>query len=168
MLESSGFFSSPMLPIFSWELKIIAYKGSFTIPLSSKMELLCQCAMTSWYYNVTKSSIVDDLWVRDPPLVCFFFLWERLKFSQVDICIFKVKKKSTTTKCEICVFIVNFVLCSFAILTLNRWMPVGICCIHFHVYRRSRPEVFFKKSVRRIFRKFTGTSLQKFRMSVPL
>ena len=47
MLESSGFFSSPMLPIFSWELKIIAYRGSFTIPSSSKLELLCQCVMTS-------------------------------------------------------------------------------------------------------------------------
>ena len=34
---------------FSWELKIIAYKGSFKIPSSSKLELLCQCKMTSWY-----------------------------------------------------------------------------------------------------------------------
>ena len=92
----------PMLPIFSCELKITAYRGSFTIPLSSKLELLCQCEMTSWYYIVTKSSIVDDLWVRDLPLVCFFFLWERLKINQADICIFKVKKKNTTTRCEIC------------------------------------------------------------------
>ena len=106
MIESSGFFSSPMLPIFSWELKIIAYKGSFTIPSSSKLELLCQCVMTSWYYIVTKSSIVDDLWVQDPAVVCFFFLWEtlpkRLKFNQADIYIFKVKKKSTRARCEIC------------------------------------------------------------------
>ena len=36
------------------------------------------------------------------PLVCFFFLWERLKFNQVDIYIFKVKRNSTTTRCEIC------------------------------------------------------------------
>ena len=100
MLESSGFFSSPMLPIFSWELKIIAYRGSFTIPSSSTLELLCQCEMTSWYYIVTKSSIVDDLWVQDP--VCLFFLWERLKSNQDDIYIFKVKKKSTTTRCETC------------------------------------------------------------------
>ena len=63
MLESSRFFSSPLLPIFSLELKIIAYRGSFTILSSSKLELLCQCEMISWYYIVTKSSIVDDLWV---------------------------------------------------------------------------------------------------------
>ena len=106
MLESTGFFSTPMLPIFSWELKIIAYRGSFTIPSSSKLELLRQCEMTSWYYIVTKSSIVDDLWVEGPPLVCFFFLWEtlpkRLKFNQVEIYKFKVKKKSTRTRYEMC------------------------------------------------------------------
>ena len=149
-----------MLPIFSWELKIIAYRGSFTIPSSSKLELLCQCEMTSWYYIVTKSSIVDDLWVQDPAVVFFFFLWEtlpkRLKFNQADIYIFKVKKKSTRARCEICpkltikapkqrkycrsgVFIVNFVLCIFSILTLNSWMPVGTCFIHFHIYRSSHP-----------------------------
>ena len=59
----------------------------FTIPSSSKLELLCQCEMTSWYYIVTKS---------------FYLLWERLKFNQVNINIFKVKKKSNTTTCEIC------------------------------------------------------------------
>ena len=96
MLESSGFFSTPMLPNFSW--KIIALKMQwrtednskqrhFTIPSSSKLELLCQCEMTSWYYIVTKS---------------FYLLWERLKFNQVNINIFKVKKKSNTTTCEIC------------------------------------------------------------------
>ena len=26
-------------------------------------------------------------------------------------------------------------------------MPAGICCINFHIYRSSHPEVFFKKSV---------------------
>ena len=62
-VKSSRFFSSPLLPIFSLELKIIAYRGSFTIPSWSKLELLCQCEMISWYYIVTKSSIVDDLWV---------------------------------------------------------------------------------------------------------
>ena len=69
MLESSRSLSSPMLPILSWKLKIIAYRGSSTIPPSSKLELLCQCEMTS---IVTKSSIIDDLGVRDPPLVCLF------------------------------------------------------------------------------------------------
>ena len=59
----------------------------FTIPSSYKLELLCQCEMTSWYYIVTKS---------------FCLLWERLKFNQVDINIFKVKKKSNTLTCEIC------------------------------------------------------------------
>ena len=62
---SSGFFASPMLPIFS----------------STKLELLCQSEMTSWYYIVTKSSIVDDLWMQDPLLVCFF-LWETLPKDQ--------------------------------------------------------------------------------------
>ena len=69
MLEFSGSLSSPMLPILSWKLKIIAYRGSSTIPPSSKLELLCQYEMTS---IVTKSSIIDDLGVRDPPLVCLF------------------------------------------------------------------------------------------------
>ena len=26
-------------------------------------------------------------------------------------------------------------------------MPVGICCIHFHLYRNSHPVLFFKKGV---------------------
>ena len=42
MIESFGSLSSPMLPILSWELKIIVY-----IPPSSKLELLCQYEMTS-------------------------------------------------------------------------------------------------------------------------
>ena len=69
MLEFSGSLSSSMLPILSWKLKIIAYRGSSTIPPSSKLELLCQYEMTS---IVTKSSTIDDLGVRDPHLVCFF------------------------------------------------------------------------------------------------
>ena len=40
-----------------------AYRGSSTISPSSKLELLCQYEMTS---TVTKSSIIDDLGVRDP------------------------------------------------------------------------------------------------------
>ena len=76
-----------MLPILSWNLKIIAYRGNSAIPLSSKLELLCQYEMTSIF---TKSSIIDDLGVRDPPLVCFvFFLYKtlpkRLKLNKVDI-----------------------------------------------------------------------------------
>ena len=106
----------------------------------------------------------------------FFFLWEtllkRLKFNQVSIYILKVKKKSTKTRYEVCsklpikapkrrkfcrsgVFIVNFVLCTFSVLALKSWMPVGTCCIHFHIYRSSHPEVLFKKGVIRIVRQFT-------------
>ena len=69
MLEFSGSLSSSMLPILSWKLEIIAYRGSTTIPPSSKLELLCQYEMTC---IVTKSSIIDDLAVQDPPLVCLF------------------------------------------------------------------------------------------------
>ena len=69
MLEFSRSLSSCILPILPWKLKIIAYRGSSTIPPSSKLELLCQYEMTS---IVTKSSIIDDLGVRDPPLVCLF------------------------------------------------------------------------------------------------
>ena len=69
MLEFSWFLSSSMIPILSWKLKKIVYRGSSTIPPSSKLELLCQYEMTS---IVTKSSIIDDLGVRDPPLVCLF------------------------------------------------------------------------------------------------
>ena len=47
MFESSGSLSSPMLPILSWKLKIIAYRGRSTIHTSSKLELLCQYKMTS-------------------------------------------------------------------------------------------------------------------------
>ena len=50
-------------------MKIIVYRGSTMIPPSSKLELLCQYEMTS---VVTKSSIIDDLGVRDLPLVCLF------------------------------------------------------------------------------------------------
>ena len=37
MLESSGSLSSLMLPVFSWKLKITAYKGRSRIPTSSKL-----------------------------------------------------------------------------------------------------------------------------------
>ena len=68
-LEFSGFLSSSMLLIISWKLKIIAYRGSSMVPTSSKLELLCQYEIIC---NFTKSSIIDDLGVRDPPLVCLF------------------------------------------------------------------------------------------------
>ena len=76
MLEFSWSLSSSMIPILSWKLKIIAYRGSSTIPPSSKLELLCQYEMTS---IVTKSSIIDDLGVRDPPLVCLFSVQNNTK-----------------------------------------------------------------------------------------
>ena len=69
MLEFSWSLPSSMILILSWKLKIIACKGCSTIPPSSKLELLCQYKMT---FIVTKSSIIDDLGVRDPPLVCLF------------------------------------------------------------------------------------------------
>ena len=43
-------------------------------PFIIKLELLCQCEMTSWYYIATKSSIVDNLLFPDRSLVCFFFV----------------------------------------------------------------------------------------------
>ena len=58
-----------ILPILSWKLKIIVYRRSSTILPSSKLELLGQYEMTS---IVTKNSIIDDLGVRDLPLVCLF------------------------------------------------------------------------------------------------
>ena len=80
-------------------------QNSFTILALPKLELPRQFEITFWYHIVRKSSIVDDLWVEDSPLVCFFFLWEtlpkRIKFNQVDIYIFKVKKKSTRRRFEI-------------------------------------------------------------------
>ena len=69
MLEPSASLSSPMVPILSWKLKIIAYRRSSVIPLSSKLALLGQYEMTS---IDTKNSIIDDLGVRYPPLVCLF------------------------------------------------------------------------------------------------
>ena len=32
-------------------------------------------------------------------------------------------------------------------LTLNKRLLAGICCVYFHIYRKSHPEVFFKKGV---------------------
>ena len=52
-----------------------AYRGSSTIPPSSKLELLCQYEMAS---IVTKSSIIDDLGIRDPP-VCLFSVQHIIK-----------------------------------------------------------------------------------------
>ena len=54
MLEFSWFLSSSMIPILSWKLKIIAYRGSSTIPPSSKLELLCQYEMTSIVTKIIK------------------------------------------------------------------------------------------------------------------
>ena len=42
MLEFSWSLSLSMIPISSWKLKILAYRGSSAIPPSSKLELLCQ------------------------------------------------------------------------------------------------------------------------------
>ena len=54
MLEFSWSLSSSMIPILSWKLKIIAYRGSSTIPPSSKLELLCQYEMTSIVTKIIK------------------------------------------------------------------------------------------------------------------
>ena len=70
MFEFSGSLSSPMLSILSQKLKIIACRGSSTIPPSCKLELICQYEITS---IDTNSSITDDLGVRDQPLVFFVF-----------------------------------------------------------------------------------------------
>ena len=42
MIKSSGFLSSSMIPILSWKLKMISYRGSSTIHPSSKLELFGQ------------------------------------------------------------------------------------------------------------------------------
>ena len=101
MTEFSGSLYSSMLPILSWKLKKIAYRGSSTIPPSSKLELLCQYEMTSIF---AKSSIIDDMGVRDPPLVCLIpskKLPKRLNLNEVYIYMFKAKKMDTRTRCEI-------------------------------------------------------------------
>ena len=72
MPESFESFFSPMFPILSWELKILAYRGTSTILPSSKLELLRQYEMTSSHHIVTKSSIINDLGVREPPPSCLF------------------------------------------------------------------------------------------------
>ena len=96
MCEFSGSLSSPMLPVLSWKLKILRYRGSSTIPPSSKLELVCKYEMHS---IDTKTSAIDDLGVRDRPLFCFCFLCKtlpkRLALNEVDIYMFKVKKKGS-------------------------------------------------------------------------
>ena len=67
MLEFSWSLSSSMIPILPWKVKM--HTEESTIPPSSKLKLLCQYEMTS---IVTKNPIIDDLGVRDPPLVCLF------------------------------------------------------------------------------------------------
>ena len=58
-------------------VKIIAW-GASKLELFCQYEmtdiltLYCHEEMTSWHYIVTKSTIVDDLGVREPPLVCLF------------------------------------------------------------------------------------------------
>ena len=76
ILEFSWPLLSSMIPILSWKLKIIAYRGDSATPSSSKLELLCQYEMIS---IVTKSCIIDDLGVRDPPLVCFLAVQNIIK-----------------------------------------------------------------------------------------
>ena len=70
--ESSVSLSSSTLPILSWKLRIIACRGRSMIPTSCKLELFCPYVMPSWHYIVTKSSIIVDMGVRYPPLVCLF------------------------------------------------------------------------------------------------
>ena len=65
-------FVFPHASNFIIETEHVAYRASSTIHPSSKLELLCQCKMTFWHYIVIKSSIIDDLGVRYPPLVCLF------------------------------------------------------------------------------------------------
>ena len=104
--ESSGSLSSPMLPILSWKLKIIAYRGSSTIHPSSKLVLLCLYKMTSSHYMSQRAPSQMNqgsefrLW-----FFCFLCktLPKRLKFNEVDIYMPKVgHQKGTRTRCEIC------------------------------------------------------------------
>ena len=53
--------------------------------------------MTFWYY-ARKSSIKDDVGVRDPTLVCLFpvqNITKKIKIKEIRIYMFKVKEKST-------------------------------------------------------------------------
>ena len=59
LLGSSRYLPSPIFPILSWKLKLIAHRGSSTIPPSSKLELLCQYETTS---IVTKSKELHHRW----------------------------------------------------------------------------------------------------------
>ena len=47
MPESSGSWPSAMLPILSWKLKIIEYRGPSTVPTSSNLELFSRYVVTS-------------------------------------------------------------------------------------------------------------------------
>ena len=79
MFEFSGSLSSPMLLILSWKLKIIAYRGSSTIPPTFKLELVFQYKVTS---IDTKSSIIGDLGVCDQPLVLFVSFFSVQKITK--------------------------------------------------------------------------------------
>ena len=97
-MHFSGSLSSSMLSILSWKLKTIAYRGSSTIPPSSQLELLCQCELTS---IVRKSSIIDDLGVRDPPLVCLLSvqnITKNIKTSQSRHLHFQSQKEGHQNK----------------------------------------------------------------------
>ena len=99
-----------------------------------------------WLPDIILSQRAPSQMIRGPEIrlwFVFFFLWERSKINQVD----RVKKKSTTTRCEICPkltvndadLFIKSVLCSFSILTLNRWMPVGTCWIYTEAVTQRTP-----------------------------
>ena len=72
LYEFSG--SLWMLRILLLKLNIIVHKGRSSILTSTKLELFCQYVVKSWHYIVAKSSIIDDVEVQDPILVCLFSL----------------------------------------------------------------------------------------------
>ena len=67
---------------FEIYLKIIAYRGKFRIPISSKSELIFQYVMISWRYIVTNSFIIDAGGTWELPLVSGQSISKKIEIKQ--------------------------------------------------------------------------------------
>ena len=77
---------------FQIYLKIIAYRGKFTIPISSTLELISQYVMISWRYIVTKSFITDAGGTWELPLVSGQSISKKIEIKQSRHLLFQKKE----------------------------------------------------------------------------
>ena len=59
-------------------------EAGLRLPHHLNLSCFVDKVMTSWYYVVTKRSIIDDVGVRDPTLVCLFLVQNITKKVKLD------------------------------------------------------------------------------------